>query len=243
MHYHFRILKRSGSLVAKERKVACQLKQDTISFHPLKWSYDVLFVSQSVLYWINLLRITLNSKCRNTAGAHKAEWTRKTQYPFQITLVEIKKKIITKKPHSVSPVNLRGLVDKHNHQEILPLVTLQRQPPRKVLTERWYGNTWDSDCVAGLNCRESAPNPKNSEVILLQFAVLGASHSLCPAGKEYLFFVVVLLLFPSPAPRLPPELSVTQWNSPCRRARLFKAPRLLHKHRLLVLFWLTVQVS
>lgn len=96
----------------------------------------------------------------------------------------------TKKPCSVSPVNLRILVDKHYHWEVLPLVTLQRQPMEKWW-QRWCGKTWDSDSVAGLNCRESSPNPKNSEVIL-QFVVLDASHSLCPAGKECLFFVVSL---------------------------------------------------
>lgn len=54
-----------------------------------------------------------------------------------------------------------------------------------------------------LNCRESAPNPKSSEVILLQFVVLDAPHSLCPAEKECLFFVVysvVVVSLPSSPP-------------------------------------------
>lgn len=118
---------------------------------------------------------------------------------------------------------------------------------RDSCLEKWWqrlcGNSWDSDSVAGLNCRQSAPNPQNAEVILLQFAVLNALHSLCPAGKECLFFVFLLFHFPPQIPTYPTEPSVTQWNSPCQRARLFKAPGLLHKHRLLVLFWLTVQVS
>lgn len=55
--------------------------------------------------------------------------------------------------------------------------------------------------------------------------------------------VSLFCCFPPQLPTYPTEPSVTQWNSPCWRARLFKAPGLLHKHRLLVLLWLTVQVS